>query len=60
MTNFDRLTSSPKALAAALQTLDGSLDSLYCDGSCGDIDRCPHELQCIINWLNWPEGNEKS
>ena len=54
MTNFDRLTSSPKALAAALQTLDGSLDSLYCDGSCGDDSGCPHELQCIINWLDKP------
>lgn len=61
-TNFARLTESPETLADFIQKVNlGTIrvDMLYCNGSCGNDEDCPHELQCIINWLNQSERRDK-
>ena len=67
LTLFSAITESPEALAKFLRAVDVGkikLSESFCKSDCGDDDGCPHELQCIINWLNQPyvhnpEGSEK-
>lgn len=62
-TNFDHIAASPKSLAEFLQSLSNiSFDNVFCHAQCDDDDNCPHELQCIVDWLNQPhkpKGSEK-
>ena len=57
LTLFSAITESPEALAKFLRAVDVGkikLSESFCKSDCGDDDGCPHELQCIINWLNQP------
>jgi len=57
LTLFSAIAESPKALAKFLRAVEIGkikLDRCFCKSNCGDDDGCPHELQCIINWLNQP------
>ena len=57
LTLFSAITESPEALAKFLRAVDAGkikLSESFCKSDCGDDDGCPHELQCIINWLNQP------
>ncbi|MDD3231696.1 MAG: hypothetical protein PHE09_21180 [Oscillospiraceae bacterium] len=61
LTLFDKITESPEKLAKFLGAIDIGkieLDECFCKSDCGDDSGCPHELQCIINWLDKPEGSE--
>ena len=63
LTLFDKITESPEKLAKFLGAIDIGkieLDKCFCKCDCGDDSGCPHELQCIINWLDKPEGSKKS
>lgn len=63
LTLFDKITESPEKLAKFLGAIDIGkieLDECFCKSDCGDDSGCPHELQCIINWLDKPEGSKKS
>lgn len=62
LTLFDKITESPEKLAKFLGAIDIGkieLDECFCKSDCGDDSGCPHELQCIINWLDKPEAGEK-
>ena len=57
LTLFDKITESPEKLAKFLGAIDIGkieLDECFCKSDCGDDSGCPHELQCIINWLDKP------
>ena len=61
LTLFDKITESPEKLAKFLGAIDIGkieLDECFCKSDCGDDSGCPHELQCIINWLDKPEGSK--
>lgn len=56
LTVFGALTKSPEVFAEFIRKVNLGqilIDELFCNGDCGNDD-CPHELQCIINWLNGP------
>lgn len=57
LTNFSHIIESPESLGKFLQAINNGyihFDNIYCHAQCDDDDNCPHELQCIINWLNQP------
>ncbi|CAB1247089.1 protein of unknown function [Ruminococcaceae bacterium BL-4] len=56
LTVFSAITESPESLAKFLERIEDSklqLNKYFCKSNCGN-DGCPHELQCITNWLNQP------
>lgn len=60
LTVFGALTKSPEVFAEFIRKVNLGqilIDELFCDGDCGNDD-CPHELQCIINWLNGPYAHK--
>ena len=60
LTVFRAITESPESLAKFLELIeDGKLqlDKYFCNSKCED-DGCPHELQCITNWLNQPHARK--
>ena len=56
-TPFDVITKNPVSLGVFLQdvyTGKIAIDKQFCHGQCDSDEDCPHELQCIIDWLNQP------
>lgn len=60
LTVFGALTKSPEVFDEFIRKVNLGqilIDELFCNGDCGNDD-CPHELQCIINWLNGPYAHK--
>jgi hypothetical protein len=57
-TRFEVFARNKQRLAEFLMHIgsgDSSFDNQYCHDQCGEDDDCPHELQCIIDWLDKSE-----
>lgn len=57
-TRFEVFSRDKLRLAEFLMNIGSgalSFDNQYCYDQCGEGNDCPHELQCIIDWLDQPE-----
>lgn len=59
MTLFERITMSTESLAEFILRVENgeNISIKYCKGDCNSDD-CPHDVRCVVNWLNQPEQEE--